>query len=227
MDVKYWIEKWNTGDLGFHQTEVEANLLKHFTSLSPGVVFVPMCGKSFDMVWLASKGWKVIGVEVSPIACKTFFEQNKISYETKERADFVVYLSEKIDIWCGDFFKTNSVDLTGITAVYDRAALIALPKDLRMRYAAHLTENLLAKSNSRIEMLLIALEYPQEKVQGPPFSVEASEVRELYSKTFVVEELEREEDLFLPANNQKFSGVHVFEAVYWLKTYALVGQEQK
>ncbi len=89
MEAQYWKGKWKAGDIGFHQSEVESLLVEHFSRLEPGTVLVPLCGKSLDMIWLKSKGWKVIGVELSSVACEAFFEENGLSFSTRAVAGFV------------------------------------------------------------------------------------------------------------------------------------------
>jgi thiopurine S-methyltransferase len=217
MDVKYWIEKWEKSDLGFHQSDVEPALIKYFTNLSPGTVLVPLCGMSYDMVWLAKQGWKVIGAEVSPIACDIFFEKNKISYKKENSDGFSIYRGDQITIWCGDYFQLAAKDFSEVTAVYDRAALIALPKATRKKYVEQLMTLVALKHIQELKMLLVCLEYSQERIIGPPFSVEAAEVNELYNGFIQAKETVREEDVFLPANNAKFKGVSVFETIYWFE----------
>ena len=67
----------------------------------------------------------------------------------------------------------------GVSAVFDRASLIALPPSMRSAYAAHM-QNILA---SGAKTLLVTFDYPQHEMQGPPFSVEEPEVRALYENT--------------------------------------------
>ncbi len=215
MELTLWLDKWQKNDIGFHASEVEPLLVKYFSDITPGVVFVPLCGKSLDLLWLAHKGWQVVGVEASPLACRAFFEENKIEFTERAEGSFTFFQSERIRLWCGDFFKLTPEHLICVSAVYDRAALIALPPEVRVMYVAHLSK--IIGSAPSIRMLLITLEYLQEKVSGPPFSVEASEVQRLYGNDFVIHETEREEDLYVPANNPRFKGVRVFECVFQIQ----------
>lgn len=212
MELKYWIDRWTSNDIRFHQEEYEPLLVRYFSLIDPGNVLVPLCGKSRDMLWLADNGWNVVGVEASPIACRAFFEENALKHREEKHCEFKVFRGDKITLWCGDFFKTCSTDLGCITAIYDRAALIALPPDIRPKYAGHIAKLVEKKS---IRALLITIEY-SAKIQGPPFSVMAEEVHRIYKPNFDVEEIEREEDLNLPNINPKFKDSRVFETAFRL-----------
>lgn len=217
MDIKYWINKWERNDLGFHASEFEPILVKYFSDIHPGVAFVPLCGKSRDMLWFLQKGWQVIGVEASSIACRAFFEENGLAYETQARDGFTLYKGDRATLWCGDFFAMPVEVFKEVTAVYDRAALIALSPELRSKYVLQIQKYLSNGSSKRLPILLISLEYPQDRVPGPPFSVDFAEVKRLYGPWCTVHELLREEDTFLPKKNAKFSGVRIFEAAYLLE----------
>ena len=161
---------------------------RYFSSLklTPGCrVFVPLCGQSVDMLWLASQGYEVIGVEFSQVACDAFFKENKIPVKITETSDFVLYSSDEITIFSGDFFKLNRAVLGKIDAVYDRAALVALPAAARQSYSKHLIELM----NPMAAMFLITTAYHQDVMQGPPFSVDEKEVLMLYRAYFDVNQL--------------------------------------
>jgi len=201
MDAKFWHERWERGEIGFHQPEYHPALLRHWPSLGlPRIarVFVPLCGRSLDMVWLAGQGHPVLGVELSPIAVEAFFDHSTWTVAPRKRGPFASYAMPPYEILQGDFFDLTP-DLTGgIDAFYDRAALVALPADMRRRYAAHMAE-LMASGDPG---LLVTLEYDQAKMSGPPFSVPVDEVHELFDPAFEVELLSREDVL---AGNPRFS----------------------
>ncbi len=164
MDRKYWEEKWKAGDIRFHQSEINPHLKKHSAYLQPGPVFVPLCGKSKDLIWLNQQGLDVVGVELSPIACEAFFSENGLSYQKFSTDGFSVYQGDQATLWCGDFFSLPPRAFEKAKSIYDRAALIALPKDLRKKYSEKIIEIV---SHSSIEnILLIVIEYPQEKVDS-------------------------------------------------------------
>jgi thiopurine S-methyltransferase len=175
MEPEFWHQRWESNQIGFHEGQVNAYLARHYAhlGLAPGqTVFVPLCGKSVDLRWLADQGAHVLGVELSPIAVKSFFDEQGLTPRTHKDGAFTVWESGPIRLLCGDYFALTPGRLAGVHAVYDRAALIALPPERRADYIAHLDR--LVPGACRI--LLVTLEYPQEQMQGPPFSVAEREV---------------------------------------------------
>lgn len=167
-----WLSRWNEGRIGWHEPLGNAALRRYWPSLPAGArVLVPLCGKSVDMAWLASRGLTVTGIELSSIAVEAFFAEQELSVSVERRGGFDVHTAAEmpITIWCGDFFEFTG---GGCDALYDRGALVALPADLRPRYARHLTS--LLRPGAR--RLVITLEYDQARVAGPPFSVPPDEL---------------------------------------------------
>lgn len=208
MDSNFWINKWERGETRFHQSQYHSLLVKYGDKLTKGTILVPLCGKSLDMLYLASKGHSVIGVELSPIACKDFFEEEGIEYTTVSVQDFIVFESDKITLWCGDFFKLPQAVWDKVTGVYDRAALIALPEDIRKLYAAEFFK----RSTKQIEILLITLEYLKDSFQGPPFSVEEDEVKGIYGP-LNIQKIHSEKEGKLT----KDKSIEITENVYWME----------
>lgn len=185
MQHEFWLERWQQGQIGFHQDRINNYLTRHFSRAGAqrgGAVLVTLCGKSLDMMWLNKQGMRVVGVELSPLAVGAFFTENNLQPVITASGKFQRYHADDITLLCGDFFDLNAVDLGEITAVYDRASLIALPPDLRRRYAGHLAH--LVPRDTKV--LLITMEYPKGQMQGPPFAVEESEVHALYDNDFKV-----------------------------------------
>lgn len=189
MQHEFWLQRWQEGLIGFHQDRINDYLTRHFSRTNAqqgGTVLVTLCGKSLDMVWLHEQGFRVVGVELSSLAVKSFFSENNLQPTITSSGKFQRYHADDITLLCGDFFDLTAADINDITAVYDRASLIALPPEMRPVYADHLTRLLPSGTN----VLLISMEYPQDQMQGPPFAVRASEVHELYDNNFEVEHLE-------------------------------------
>lgn len=188
MKHDFWHQRWSEGRIGFHQADFNPYLKKYWQLLSLAAddrVFVPLCGKSKDMLWLREQGHEVLGVELNASACEAFFAENGAEPECNQKSGFVVRSVDGVELMCGDFFSLNTEDLRDVGAVYDRAALIALPQEMRTQYAEHLTQ-ILPKG---VQILLITLEYDGEG--GPPFSVQGSEVERLFGAAFEIECLER------------------------------------
>ena len=205
MNSEFWIKKWQNGETRFHQSQYHSLLMKCVDRLSLGTILVPLCGKSLDMLCLAEKGHTVIGVELSPIACEEFFNESKIEYSAISVENFIIFESDKITLWCGDFFKLPQKIWDKVSGVYDRAALIALPKNIRDLYASEIFK----RSAKKLEILLITLEYQKDFLQGPPFSVDEPEVNEMYN-SFRIQKLYSEKE-------EKFKSVDVKESIYLLQ----------
>lgn len=200
MKKEFWLERWERAEIGFHQDEINPYLLQHWQALPAahgGEVFVPLCGKSLDMVWLRQQGCAVLGVELSPIAVQDFFKENGLSPTQASSGKFERCEANGIRILCGDFFDLGKEDMAQVSAVYDRASLVALPPEMRERYARHLVEILPPAT----QVLLVTFDYPQAEMDGPPFAVSISEVEALYSQYAEVRLLAQEDVL---AQNPRF-----------------------
>lgn len=193
-DNELWQQCWRDRETGFHQLAVNANLIKFWPALGLAPadrVFVPLCGKSLDLLWLARQGHPVIGVELSPLAVRAFFKESRLQPARSKQGSFTRWQSGSIDILCGDFFKLTAADLGPVTAVFDRASLTALPENLRHAYLAHLQK--IIPANSKI--LLITTEEPDaDEFQDQPFAI-ADEITSLYALAFDID-LRHVESLF-------------------------------
>jgi thiopurine S-methyltransferase len=194
MDPNFWQQRWREGRVGFHQDRVTP-LLEEFwgaIDLAPGAcVFVPLAGKSLDMLWLAARGYRVLGVELSHLAVEQFFSEHQLLPSRRESAYGVHHVAGEIELICGDAFALDAGILERCTGVYDRAALIALPADMRERYA----RDVYAHLPSGCHGLMVTLEYPPHQKQGPPFTVDEDEVQRLYARDWSIEVLARRDIL--------------------------------
>lgn len=194
MQHEFWHDKWRNNEIGFHQAQTNALLLKHWPVMQAQVgatVLVPLCGKSLDVLWFLSQGFKVIGIELSEIALDALAQSIReqlgltVSKSTLEFAgsSFVTYRGENILLLGGDFFSVSQELLQqqqqSIDYIYDRAAIVALPTEMRERY----TEHLRLLSNTAPQLLL-SFDYNQNVRQGPPFSVPASEIHLHYQSYY-------------------------------------------
>ncbi len=180
MEPRFWHERWAINQIGFNQSEVNRYLVMFWPQLTvkPGErVFVPLCGKTIDMHWLLHQGFHVVGAELSETAVAAWFSEGGLTPEIEERGLFKVYRHGECEIWCGDFFALTAKDIGECTAFYDRAALIAMPEQMRWQYVQQLNR-LMAEDSCG---LLITLDYDQSQVAGPPFSVDEDEVQQLLS----------------------------------------------
>lgn len=189
MEPQFWHERWELSEIGFHQPEVSSLLKSYWRRVCPpasgSLAFVPLCGKSLDMLWLRNQGHSVLGVELSPIAVGDFFREQGLAYSARPVDGFQSFRGERVELLCGDFFALRPDQVKDVAAVYDRASLIALPKALQSRYAEHLIDLL----PHRPPILLITLEYDPTEMDGPPFSTPESKVRDLFGPAYRAESL--------------------------------------
>jgi thiopurine S-methyltransferase len=215
MQSTFWLERWQQNQIGFHQTEINAHLQEYWPGLGipeTGRVLVPLCGKSSDMLWLRAQGHGVLGIELSPIAVEEFFTENNLDPVVTQKGEFQRWEADGLVLLCGDFFQLKADDLINCSGVFDRASLIALPPDMRSDYARQMV-SIMPKE---VRMLLVTMEYVQEEMQGPPFSVHEAEVRQLYQENYEVSVLFKKDII---AENPRFDerGIsQLVEKVYQL-----------
>ena len=194
MHSDFWLQRWQQGQIGFHRGEVMPLLEKHWPALqlpAAGKVLVPLCGKTLDMHWLAAQGHRVLGVELSPLAVEQFFAEAGITPERHSSRNGEHFIAGPIEIIRGDAFALDDTLLADVAAVYDRAALIALPPELRRRYR----DTVYARLPAACQALVITLEYPQAEKAGPPFSVDQDEMQALFAAGWQLELRERRDIL--------------------------------
>jgi thiopurine S-methyltransferase len=194
MQAEFWLDRWSNGQIGFHQASVDGDLIRHWRTLAlpkSSRVFVPLCGKSLDLLWLRDQGHEVVGIELSDIALQAFFAENGIAARRRLVAGFDLYEAANLELLGGDFFALTPQLLGNVAAAYDRASLVSWTPELRTRYVEHLT----ALTGAGSETFLITLEYPQAQMKGPPFSVDSEEVHRLYSGHHSIHELARRDVL--------------------------------
>ncbi len=214
MEADFWHQRWRDNLIGFHQHEFNPYLLEYWPQLQldeAGSVLVPLCGKSLDLRWLARRH-SVHGVELSPRAVEDFFTEQHLDFSRRAEGEFSICETTGITLYCGDFFKLSSAVLGKVSAVYDRAALIALPADMRVAYVTHL--NGLCPPGAR--MLLLTMAYNQAEMNGPPFSVEDAEVHALFDSDWRVERLHEDDILAKEAKFRERGLGRLSENIYLL-----------
>ncbi|MGB5454773.1 MAG: thiopurine S-methyltransferase [Gammaproteobacteria bacterium] len=192
MNPDFWRERWSRGETRFHEQHVNPFLGYYYGEVGPPVdkrsalrVFVPLCGKSCDLSWLAENGYDVVGVECSQLAVESFFSEQRIEFNKESLGSHISYKAKKLEILLGDFFELQVEHIGSITDIYDRASLIALPQAMRREYVGKITQF----QSPGTRTLLITLSYPQSEMAGPPFSVNDEEVSQLYGDKFTIEKL--------------------------------------
>ena len=194
MEADFWQQRWRDGQIGFHQDRVTPLLEKHWDALevqAGSTVFVPLAGKSLDLDWLAARGQHVLGIELSELAVQQFFAERDLVPTISASRYGQHFTSGAIELICGDAFALDATALADCAAVYDRAALIALPPAMRRRYA----DELYARLPTGCSGLLVTIDYPQHEKNGPPFSVDQAEVHALFDRDWRIDLLERRDIL--------------------------------
>lgn len=182
MEPDFWRQRWNDNQIGFHKSVANPLLIEHLPALglAPRArVFVPLCGKTLDIPWLMSQGMRVVGAELSALAVEQLFEDMGVTPEVTDLDGLTRYAAAGVDIYAGDIFDLTADELGDVDAIYDRAALVALPGDMRARYASHL-----ADITGRAQQLVICFDYDQSQMNGPPFSVSAAEVERVHGANY-------------------------------------------
>lgn len=189
MEKSFWQGRWDERNIGFHQPEVNCNLLKHYERLSlksGDTVFVPLCGKTLDISWFLSKGIKVVGVELVEVAVQELFEELDVEPSIREVDNFKVYEHKDISVFVGSVFDLKKEHFKSkINGVYDRAALVALPPEMRITYCNKLNEICFGSRR-----LIVVFNYDQSLVGGPPFSISDQEIKSHYGKGFEIVQLD-------------------------------------
>jgi thiopurine S-methyltransferase len=189
MEPQFWHDKWENNQIAFHNEGAHPLLLKHWSSLglSKGSrVFIPLCGKTRDIAWFLAQGYHVVGVELSELAIQQLFSDLGIEPQIETIAKLHHYQAQNIDIYEGDIFELSKTLLDKVDAIYDRAALVALPQTMRAEYAAHIQA-----ISMQAAQLIICFEYNQDELNGPPFSVDEAEVTEYYADNYSLNILEK------------------------------------
>ena len=197
MNAEFWHSRWQEKRIGFNQSAVNPLLINYFKQLNLPAgsrVFVPLCGKSIDMAWLAAQGYDVVGVELVETAVQAFFTEQNISPTVHQHADnpaikyYQGQLSgQTITLWVADIFALTTEDIGSVKAVYDKAALIALPADMRVQYSAQMYQ-----LSANAPQFIITLTYDQSKKAGPPFSISSEQIQQYYGDNYHISELTSE-----------------------------------
>lgn len=218
MELSYWESRWSKDNTGFHMQEGYPGLREHWQTLdlpSSPHVFVPLSGKSVDMIFLEQQGASVVGVEISEKAILSFFSENRRRFETRNYAGFKIYRSNNIELWQGDVLKYPT-QKAGFDLIYDKAALAALPPDKQLPYA----NKLLSLTDSNTSILLHHFIYPQDEMPGPPFSVQPQKINDFFSDQFTPHLLEENEipaEKFIPFQRRGLKSP-LSERLLYLKT---------
>lgn len=188
MHPEFWHERWQAGQIGFHEGKPNDDLVAVWPGLGlepTARVLVPLCGKTHDLKWLHARGHQVVGVELSELACAAFFAEHGLVPSVETFGAYRAWSVPGLTVLQGDVF--DLPETASFDAVWDRAATVALPEPLRRRYADKLTR----VTRPGATVLLSVFDYPQAERAGPPFAVTPEHVDALFGREFHVERLHR------------------------------------
>ncbi len=190
MQAEFWHQRWQENQIGFHLPAPHTLLSECLTATplpTSSTVFVPLCGKTLDIAYLLACGYQVRAIELSEIAVKQLFTALGVQATVKEQGGLLQYTADKLVIYVGDVFDLTKLRLGRVDWIYDRAALVALPEKMREQYTSHLQQ-----ITEAAPQLLITIEYAQEQLSGPPFSIDANLVKRYYQSAYDCQLLERQ-----------------------------------
>lgn len=193
MQHEFWYQKWQKNEIGFHLNQPHPLLVKYMgcLNISPNSrIFIPLCGKSLDIHWLLTQGYHVVGIDLSPIAIHDLISTLGLSFTEMQSGNLSHFHHPQIDLFVGDFFELTIEQLGQIDAIYDRAALVALPEQMRSQYIQHLIH-----IGGHASQLLISFEYDQSIMAGPPFAISTQQLQDYYSSEYDIQLLDRQTEL--------------------------------
>jgi thiopurine S-methyltransferase len=199
MAKDFWQERWDTGQIGFHRAEPNDFLVRYIGRLTGGAaarIFVPLAGKSVDVTWLAERDHRVVACELVERAVEDYFHERHVVPHVHVQGRFTVHEHDEVRYLCGDIFDVKPLDTGPVDAIFDRAALVALPPQLQVAYVETLLD--LLPRGGRI--LLVTFAYDQSRIEGPPWSIDDARVHALYDARTHVEKLEERDE----AMSQKY-----------------------
>ncbi len=182
QDLSGWHERWATGELGWHRTDPNPLLVAHARPEWRRVL-VPLCGASVDLGWLVDSGREVLGLDISRVAADRVFASRNETPTVTQAGAFSVLQAGRLTYAVGDFFELDATLAAGADAVWDRAALIAVPPELRPRYV-----EVLRAAAPGADVLLAVIDYERGLIPGPPHAVGPDEVLDLYPGAQLVAE---------------------------------------
>lgn len=193
MEYEFWNQRWQTQDIGFHLNSPNPYLTKYFSKLEltpQSTILVPLCGKTRDIAWLLANGFHVIGIELVEVAVQQLFDELGITPTISQKSGLTLYQANDIDIFVGNIFSVSADHISNIntvSAIYDRAALVALPENLRKQYTQHIKQ-----LSHCAPQLVICYEYSQQAMSGPPFSISDKALNQYYAEYYSLRKLSSE-----------------------------------
>ena len=170
--------------------KVDPILMKNIKQLTAGQsnlrIFVPMCGKTPDMLWLAEQGHAITGVEINARYIKAFFREADLEYTLRseqftatKKVNVYEAKGKDITLYQCDIFDYN-VEVSGqFDAIWDQSAIPVVnekgPRQLK-RYTSLMQALLKPDGRHMVEVCKHGSNFVDEKMLKSLFG-DKSEVR--------------------------------------------------
>ncbi|KAM9307702.1 putative thiopurine S-methyltransferase [Gastrophryne carolinensis] len=167
-----WKRNWEIGKIVFHEKEKHPLLVEFLDEMINGRqklnIFFPLCGKNVDMKWLAEKGHTIVGVDISEIGLKQFFEEQSVPFVEEAVPDIpgakvFKSTSENISLYCCSIYQISDSVIGKFDGIWDRGSLVAINLIERQRYV----DIMLSLLNQDCRYLLITVDFNPALIQGP------------------------------------------------------------
>jgi len=236
FNVAYWQKRWEENQIGFHRPQINPYLLNHiekmtgqkltaepigdtaqFLENSKKTWFVPLCGKTVDIPYLLSQGFRVFGLEAAKLAIEALDQEHSLSLVYNEDTKLFTGADGLLQIYMGDLFSCPIEKFGPFDYVWDRGSFIAVEYPFRSSYV-EMMQRALKKSDGswyNYKYLMDSVQYDKSKFGGPPRSVDAADIEEFYKPWCSVELVESE---VMPADNRvaKAVGGEVLVHIYFI-----------
>ncbi|HEY9031426.1 MAG TPA: thiopurine S-methyltransferase [Kangiella sp.] len=190
MEFEFWDNCWQRESQPFHLAEAHTFLVKYVEQYfsKDKKIFVPLSGKSVDLVFLSQQGYYPVGIEFNPKAVNRFIQEQQLEFSSQNFPvangnQLTRHHNDTMEVWLADFFDITENHVENFEQVYDRAAFIALPESMRADYANHL-KTLLAEHAT---ILLVTMDYQPDEMSGPPFHITLDEIKQQFPEGGVEE----------------------------------------
>ena len=174
MPLDFWSQVWQEGTIRFHQKDYNSQMISFFKDmdLKGKSVFIPLAGKTKDILFFLEKRSFVTAIEFVESAIIDFFKENNIHYTKKDST----YFAPNLTFHCMDYFKFEVS--APFDVLYDRASQVVFNSELRPAYYDHMKTLI----SPQTIVLLAAIDHSGPSDYGPPYKISPAEVTEAYKK---------------------------------------------
>jgi SAM-dependent methyltransferase len=190
----YWEEKYEKDQAGWdsgNPNPIFVQLIKKNHFLQPGRILIVGAGKGYDAIEAAKEGFDVTAVDFSVKAisfAEELANQNNV----------------KINFLAEDIFKLDEKYFNSFDAVYDYVFYCAIDPQRRLEYA-----DVVAKLLNQLGKFVSVLFPVDDRIGGPPFSVNPVEAYENFSRHLKLEFSSKIVDSIKPRKGREVLQIYV------------------